>query len=48
VKELKDLKPALSKALAEVRAGAVCVVDVRVLPGYDTAMGGTPPSASRK
>src|SRR5215210_2330295 len=39
VKELKDLKPALQQALEHVKKGSVCVVDVRVLPGYDAAMG---------
>jgi hypothetical protein len=49
VKELKDLKPALSEGIRQVKAGAVCVIDVRVLPGYDAAMGGTPPpSAARR
>jgi thiamine pyrophosphate-dependent acetolactate synthase large subunit-like protein len=48
VKELSALKPAIADALKQVKAGAVVVVDVRVLPGYDAAMGGTPPSASRR
>ncbi|HET7672294.1 MAG TPA: thiamine pyrophosphate-dependent enzyme [Burkholderiales bacterium] len=48
VKELKDLKPAIQQGMEQVRKGAVCVIDVRVLPGYDAAMGGTPPSASRR
>ena len=49
VKELKDLKPALAEGIRQVKAGAVCVIDVRVLPGYDAAMGGTPPpSAARR
>jgi acetolactate synthase I/II/III large subunit len=48
VKELSALKPAIADALKQVKAGAVVVIDVRVLPGYDAAMGGTPPSASRR
>ena len=48
VKELGDLKPAIQQGIEQVKKGAVCVIDVRVLPGYDAAMGGTPPSASRR
>ena len=48
VKELNQLRPALEEAIGKVRGGAVCVVDVRVKPGYDTNMGGTPPAASRR
>ena len=35
---IEELKPALEAALKAVREGATCVVDVRVIPGYD---GGT-------
>ncbi len=42
-----DLKPAIDKALAAVRGGAVCVVDVRVAPGYDTNMSGSGASQKR-
>jgi thiamine pyrophosphate-dependent acetolactate synthase large subunit-like protein len=31
-----DIGPAIAKGLALVREGAVCVIDARVLPGYDT------------
>jgi hypothetical protein len=31
---LRKLVPALREAVAAVRAGKVCVVDVRVAPGY--------------
>jgi thiamine pyrophosphate-dependent acetolactate synthase large subunit-like protein len=44
VTKVSELKSSLEKALKEVRAGSVVVVDVRVLPGYDTSMGGTPPA----
>jgi thiamine pyrophosphate-dependent acetolactate synthase large subunit-like protein len=44
VKSISELKPALEKALKSVQEGNVVVVDVRVLPGYDTNMGGTPPA----
>jgi thiamine pyrophosphate-dependent acetolactate synthase large subunit-like protein len=47
VKKLDDLKPAISDALNHVKDGAVCVVDVRVLPGYDANMNPTP-AASRR
>ena len=40
VKELSRLKPALHEAIEHVKKGAVCVVDVRVVPGYDTPMSG--------
>jgi thiamine pyrophosphate-dependent acetolactate synthase large subunit-like protein len=33
-----DLGPALKKAIAEVDAGRVAVVDVRVEPGYTAVM----------
>ncbi|HVJ25153.1 MAG TPA: thiamine pyrophosphate-dependent enzyme, partial [Burkholderiales bacterium] len=44
VTQVSDLKPSLQKAIEQVRQGNVVVVDVRVLPGYDTNMGGTPPT----
>jgi thiamine pyrophosphate-dependent acetolactate synthase large subunit-like protein len=40
VKELSRLKPALADAIEYVKKGAVCVVDVRVVPGYDAPMSG--------
>jgi thiamine pyrophosphate-dependent acetolactate synthase large subunit-like protein len=40
VKDLSQLKSTLSEAIAHVRKGEVCVVDVRVVPGYDTPMSG--------
>ena len=46
VTQVADLKPSIEKAIQSVRNGAVCVVDVRVAPGYDTNMSGA--SASRK
>jgi thiamine pyrophosphate-dependent acetolactate synthase large subunit-like protein len=42
-----QLQPALEKALASVRAGAACVVDVRVEPGYASEMSGAPPLPRR-
>jgi thiamine pyrophosphate-dependent acetolactate synthase large subunit-like protein len=44
IKSVSELKPTLEKALKTVQEGEVCVIDVRVLPGYDTNMGGTPPA----
>jgi hypothetical protein len=40
VKQLDELKPSLEKAIKHVKAGEVCVVDVRVVPGYDAPMSG--------
>ncbi len=48
VKELSQLRPALQDAIHKVQAGAVCVVDVRVVPGYDSNMSGAPTSAARR
>ena len=47
ITSLAELKPAIQKAIGAVRGGAVCVVDVRVIPGYDTNMSGTPSAAAR-
>src|SRR5579859_3435503 len=48
VKELRELKPAIEQGLKHVKGGAVCVIDVRVLPGYDAPMAGTPSSATQR
>jgi thiamine pyrophosphate-dependent acetolactate synthase large subunit-like protein len=40
VRQVTELKPAMDEAIKAVRSGNVCVVDVRVLPGYDTPPGG--------
>jgi len=48
VKQLSELKPALEDAIKHVKGGAVCVVDVRVMPGYDSNMSPTPPAATRR
>jgi thiamine pyrophosphate-dependent acetolactate synthase large subunit-like protein len=47
VKEIEDLKPSIEQGIKHVKAGAVCVVDVRVLPGYDN-MSPTPAASSRR
>jgi thiamine pyrophosphate-dependent acetolactate synthase large subunit-like protein len=44
VKTLDELKPALAQGIDEARSGKVCVVDVRVVPGYDTNMSGAAPA----
>ena len=36
VKEISALKASLAEAMKAVQGGAVCVVDVRVMPGYDS------------
>jgi thiamine pyrophosphate-dependent acetolactate synthase large subunit-like protein len=41
VQRAEDIAPAIAKGIEAVKNGAVCVVDVRVLPGYDTALGGS-------
>ena len=40
IKNINDLRPAMEKAIQAVKNGAVCVVDVRVIPGYDSSMSG--------
>jgi thiamine pyrophosphate-dependent acetolactate synthase large subunit-like protein len=40
VLESNALRAAIEEGLAAVRDGAVCVIDVRVVPGYDTNMSG--------
>jgi thiamine pyrophosphate-dependent acetolactate synthase large subunit-like protein len=47
VKDLSQLKSALQEALAQVKKGNVVVVDVRVVPGYDTNMSGAATPARR-
>jgi hypothetical protein len=47
VKQLSELKPSFETAIEHVKAGAVCVVDVRVVPGYDAPMSGAPAPARR-
>ena len=48
VKELSELKPAIEQGVKAVKGGAVCVIDVRVLPGYDAPMAGAPAHAVRR
>jgi thiamine pyrophosphate-dependent acetolactate synthase large subunit-like protein len=47
IKQLDELRPAIEEAIMKVKGGAVCVVDVRVVPGYDANMSGAPTSARR-
>ncbi len=47
VKHLGELKESIRQGIEHVRNGAVCVVDVRVMPGYDTSAG-APASAARR
>jgi thiamine pyrophosphate-dependent acetolactate synthase large subunit-like protein len=35
VKDFAEMRPAIDRGLAHVKAGGVCVIDMRVLPGYD-------------
>jgi thiamine pyrophosphate-dependent acetolactate synthase large subunit-like protein len=48
LKEISKLKPALDEAIKHVKGGAVCVVDVRVAPGYDAPVPGSGAAAQRK
>jgi len=36
VEKTEDVLPALQQGIEAVRKGAVCVIDMRVLPGYDS------------
>ena len=47
VKTVAELKPAIEKGIQLVKSGFVCVIDIRVLPGYDTNMSGATPPARR-
>ncbi|HWM41929.1 MAG TPA: thiamine pyrophosphate-dependent enzyme, partial [Burkholderiales bacterium] len=47
VKEVSQLKSSLEQAIAHVKGGSVCVVDVRVMPGYDAPMSGAATPARR-
>ncbi|TMH70635.1 MAG: thiamine pyrophosphate-binding protein [Betaproteobacteria bacterium] len=41
VAKASELEPAIEKGIQAARNGAVCVVDVRVAPGYDTNISGS-------
>ena len=43
----EDLAGAVKQGLSYVQAGKICVIDVRVLPGYDTNMSGSQASQKR-
>jgi thiamine pyrophosphate-dependent acetolactate synthase large subunit-like protein len=47
VAKTSELAPAIEKGIRAARNGAVCVVDVRVAPGYDSNMGGSGASQNR-
>jgi hypothetical protein len=32
---MADMQPAIERGIAIVKSGGVCVIDARVLPGYD-------------
>jgi hypothetical protein len=48
VTRLEDLDAVLKRAVRSVEAGALCVVDVRVLPGYDANMSGQASAAHKR
>lgn len=43
----EDVAGAIAQGIAAVKAGKVCVIDMRVLPGYDTNMSGSQASQKR-
>ena len=45
--KMAEIAPAIEKGLRLAREGAVCVVDVRVAPGYDTNVSGSGASQKR-
>jgi len=47
ITKVSELKHSLEEAIKNVKAGKVCVVDVRVLPGYDANMSGASAPARR-
>ena len=47
VKDSKQLNAVIQEGIQAVQAGKVCVIDVRVLPGYDTNMSGSQASQKR-
>jgi thiamine pyrophosphate-dependent acetolactate synthase large subunit-like protein len=47
VTRAEEIAPAIARGIEAVRRGAVCVVDVRVLPGYDASPSGAPSSHKR-
>ena len=47
VTQVAELSATISQGIAAVRNGAVCVIDVRVAPGYDTNMSGAASSQKR-
>ena len=47
VKDISQLGSSLKEAIGHVKNGAVCVVDVRVVPGYDAPMSGAATPARR-
>jgi len=48
VRELSQLRSAVEEGIKKVKSGEVCVIDVRVMPGYDSAAHPTPAAASRR
>jgi thiamine pyrophosphate-dependent acetolactate synthase large subunit-like protein len=48
VEKVADILPAVQQGLAAVQAGKVCVIDMRVAPGYDANMSGGTPAAAHK
>jgi hypothetical protein len=47
VTKAAELKPAIEQGIRATQNGMVCVVDVRVAPGYDTNLSGSVASQKR-
>jgi hypothetical protein len=47
VREIAQLKSSIADGINHVKNGAVCVVDVRVMPGYDAPVSGGAASPRR-
>jgi acetolactate synthase-1/2/3 large subunit len=48
VKDPAQIKDAIKKGLDIVKAGGICVIDMRVKPGYDSNMSGAPAAAHKR
>jgi hypothetical protein len=47
VTKAAELRPAIEQGIRATQNGMVCVVDVRVAPGYDTNLSGSVASQKR-
>jgi thiamine pyrophosphate-dependent acetolactate synthase large subunit-like protein len=47
IDSVEALEPAIARGLRAVQGGAVCVIDIRVVPGYDAPMSGAKAASAR-